>query len=229
MLAKHALRFTKLMLGLYLYGLGIALMVHASIGIPPWDVMAQGIAKQLHLSFGMATVLVSALVMLAWIPIRQKPGIGTLLNGLLIGVFADSVLPWLPVTNVYWIQLLLFVTGMVVVALAMGFYISTNYGTGPRDGFIVGMQRTLKRPLWIVRGSIELTVLALGWLLGGQVREGTVIFAVGIGYLMQLSFKAFGIKTHKPAAETNPAEHKPPEHKPVEHEFTEPEPDPGAF
>lgn len=219
MIAKHALRFTKLMLGLYLFGAGVALMVHAAIGISPWDVMAQGIAKQLHLSFGMATVLVSGIVLLAWIPIRQKPGIGTVLNGLLIGVFADSVLPLLPELDAYWLRLLTFTAGMVIVALATGLYIGANYGSGPRDGFIVGMQRTLKRPLWLVRAGIEVTVLALGWLLGGQVREGTVIFALGIGYLMQLSFKVFGVTTHRSAAKQ----------KQGSHEFIEPEPDPGSF
>jgi uncharacterized membrane protein YczE len=217
MLADSALRFTKLLLGLYLFGFGVALMVHASIGIPPWDVLAQGISKTFNISYGMASIVVSALVLTLWIPIRQKPGIGTVLNGILVGVFADSVFPWLPRMQSYPQQLGFFLFGMVSLALASGLYISSNLGAGPRDGFVVGMQRRLMKPLWLVRAVTEILALLIGFLLGGQVREGTVIFALGIGYLMQLSFRIFGIKTHKR------------EDNVQTRNFEEPEPDPSAF
>ena len=195
MQATLATRFAKLLLGLYLYGWGIALMVHAAIGIPPWDVLAQGISKQLNISYGIASIIVSAAVLLLWIPLRQKPGIGTLLNAVLIGLFADTVFPILPVLDGYWQQMAMFVLGMVVLSTATGLYISSNLGSGPRDGFIVGSQRKLRQPLWLVRTVIEALALLVGWILGGQVREGTLIFALGIGYLMQLSFRVFRIPT----------------------------------
>jgi len=197
MRANLTTRLAKLLLGLYLYGWGIALMVHAKIGIPPWDVLAQGISLQLKISYGVASIIVSALVLLLWIPLKQKPGIGTVLNAILIGLFADTVFPILPSMDTYWQQLAMFILGMLVLSTATGLYISSNLGSGPRDGFIVASQRLLKRPLWQVRTAIEATVLVIGWVLGGQVREGTLIFAIGIGYLMQLSFRVFGIATAK--------------------------------
>lgn len=200
MFVAYAVRYLKLLLGLYLFGWGVALMVQASIGIPPWDVLAQGVSKQLHVTYGTASVVVSAIVLFTWIPLKQKPGIGTVLNGLLVGVFADTVFPLLPDLTVYWQQLTMFLVGMLCLATATGFYISTNFGAGPRDGLMVGLQRALRRPLWQVRTAVEVLVLTTGWLMGGQVREGTLIFAVGIGYLMQLSFRAFKVKTSKPRA-----------------------------
>jgi len=187
-------KFVQLMVGLTIYGIGIGTLVDAKIGIAPWDVFAQGISLQTHISFGIATVVVSALVMLAWIPLRQRPGIGTLLNAVLIGVFADIFVPLLPKYDTYPENLAKFVVGMLIVAFATGMYISSNFGAGPRDGLIVGTQKRLGWPFWLVRTVFEGTVLTIGWLMGGQVREGTVIFAVCIGYLMQLSLKGFGVR-----------------------------------
>jgi len=190
----YAQRYARLLAGLYLYGLGLALMVYAQIGVPPWDVLATGISKQLHISYGWASVTVSALVLLTWIPLRVKPGVGTIANGLLIGIFSDTVFPWLPTLNGYWQQLGAFLLGLSMVGLATGFYISSRLGTGPRDGMMIGLQKVLKRPFWQVRTLVELVVMTTGWFLGGQVREGTLIFAVGIGYLTQVSFRMFGLK-----------------------------------
>ena len=187
-------KFLQLMVGLTIYGIGIGTLVDAKIGIAPWDVFAQGISTQTHISFGIATVVVSALVMLAWIPLRQRPGIGTLLNAVLIGVFADIFMPLLPKYDTYLENLAKFVVGMLIVAFATGMYISSNFGAGPRDGLIVGTQKRLGWPFWLVRTVFEGTVLTIGWLMGGQVREGTVIFAVCIGYLMQLSLQGFGVR-----------------------------------
>ena len=192
------IRLTKLIGGLYVYGWGLALMVHAKIGIPPWDVLAQGISVQTKLSYGVSSVIVSALVLVAWIPLKQKPGLGTVLNAVLIGLFADTVFPLLPdLHDVYWLQLLEFCGGMVLVAFATGIYISSRFGSGPRDGLMVGTQQATGWPFWIVRTMFEVTVLTIGWLMGGQVREGTLIFAVCIGYLMQTSMKAFGVPIKK--------------------------------
>ena len=186
-------RLVVLIFGLFVYGLGVAMTVHASLGIAPWDVFAQGISIQTGLSFGVSTVVVSALVLLAWIPLRVKPGIGTIANAVLIGLFADFWLLVLPDTSIYWQRLLIFLAGVVVVAIATGLYISSALGSGPRDGLMQGTANALDKPFWMVRTAYEGSVLSLGALMGGQVREGTLIFALSIGYLVQLSMKFFKI------------------------------------
>jgi uncharacterized membrane protein YczE len=187
------LRLVILVFGLFVYGLGVALTVQASLGIAPWDVFAQGISIQTGLSFGVSTVVVSGLVLLAWIPLKVKPGIGTIANAILIGLFADFWLLLLPDLTIYWQQLLMFLIGVVIVALATGLYISSKLGSGPRDGLMQGTANALDRPFWLVRTGYEGSVLTIGWLMGGQVREGTLIFALSIGYLVQLSLKFFKI------------------------------------
>ena len=184
----------RLILGLFIFGLALAMMVKAHIGIPPWDVLGQGLAKTLGISFGTATIIVSAIVLLAWIPLKVRPGIGSVLNAILIGLFVDLCLPYLPEFDNYLANLLLFLLGMATVAFATGLYISANLGSGPRDGLMIGTQKALGWPLWLVRTMYEGTVLTIGWLLGGQVREGTLIFAICIGYLMQSAMKFFKIQ-----------------------------------
>jgi len=186
-------RLLILIFGLFVYGLGVAMTVHAGLGIAPWDVFAQGISIQTGLSFGVSTVVVSALVLLAWIPLKVKPGIGTIANAILIGLFADFWLLILPDTSIYWQRLLIFLAGVVVVAIATGLYISSALGSGPRDGLMQGTANALDKPFWMVRTGYEGSVLTLGALMGGQVREGTLIFALSIGYLVQLSMKFFKI------------------------------------
>ena len=188
---RTATALLRLMLGLFIYGLGLALMVKASIGIAPWDVFAQGLSIQAHITYGWASVAVSAIVLICWIPLKQRWGIGTVLNGLLIGLFADFWMALMGQNDYYLLQLGQFVLGMCVVALATGLYISAKLGTGPRDGLMIGTQRLLGWKFWRIRTMYEGTVLLIGWLMGGQVREGTLIFAVCIGYLMQLSLKLF--------------------------------------
>lgn len=198
-MSHWALRFIRLVVGLYIYGWGIAMMVHAELGIAPWDVFAQGISRQTNLSFGISTVVVSMLVLLAWIPLKIKPGLGTIMNAVLIGVFADLAAPFLPELTEYWQQMAMFLAGMVIVAFSTGLYISSNFGAGPRDGLMVGTQKLVGKPFWMIRTSYEATVLTVGFLMGGQVREGTLIFALCIGYMMQLSLQLFGMqpKTRK--------------------------------
>ena len=186
-------RFFYLVLGLWVYGVGVALMVHASIGIAPWDVFAQGLGLRLGISFGTATIVVSLLVMLMWIPLRVRPGLGTLMNAVLIGVFADLTLYWLPSVDSYLVQLAEFVAGMVIVSFATGLYISTGMGKGPRDGFMVGLASKLNKPFWLIRTLTEVGVVGAGFLLGGQVREGTLLFALAIGYLNQIALQLFGL------------------------------------
>jgi uncharacterized membrane protein YczE len=182
-----------LFVGLGVYGLGVALTVHAGIGIAPWDVLGQGIAVQTGLSFGVSTVIVSIFVLLCWIPLKVKPGFGTIANALLVGLFADFWLLILPELSEYWQQLGTFVLGVVVVAIATGLYISSRLGSGPRDGLMQGTANVLDQPFWIVRTAYEASALTLGWLMGGQVREGTLIFALTIGYLVQISLRVFKI------------------------------------
>lgn len=191
---KSVRRLTRLNLGLFIYGLALSMVVNAKIGIPPWDVFAQGISKQLHTSYGVASIIVSTIVLIAWIPLKVKPGVGSILNAILIGLWMDFWTPFTPVFTEYWQNLAMFSLGTATVAYATGLYISSHLGSGPRDGLMIGTQRLLGWPFWQVRTMYEITVLAIGWTMGGQVREGTLIFAVSIGYLMQASLKFFGME-----------------------------------
>lgn len=179
------------MVGLLIFGLAVALIVQARVGVPPWDVLAQGLAKTLNLEFGTGIILVSAIVMLAWIPLRLRPGFGSIANALLIGGWANVFLIWIQPASNYLISVTMFLAGMALVALASGLYISAGLGAGPRDGLMIGTAKRLGKPLWLVRTCYELAALSIGWMLGGQFREGTVFFALTIGYLMQRSIKYF--------------------------------------
>ncbi|MDA8718800.1 hypothetical protein N9L99_00215 [Aquiluna sp.] len=191
--SKFPARFIKLVVGLFIYGIGVAMTVDAQLGLAPWDVLAQGISKQTALTFGYATVLVSVLVLIAWIPLRVKPGLGSVMNAVMVGLVADLALSFIPTPDVYWQKLLLFFGGMVVISFATGLYISCGMGKGPRDGLNVGIAQRFKLPFWQARSIVEITVVAIGFLLGGQVREGTLIFALGIGYMNQLGMRLFGL------------------------------------
>ena len=188
---KSLSRLIRLNLGLMFYGFGLALIVEAEIGLPPWDVFAKGISIQLGTTYGVASVIVSALVLIAWIPLKVKPGIGSILNAILIGLWSDVFIPLIPKTTNYLVELAMFLLGMLIVAVATGLYITSYLGSGPRDGLMIGTQKLLGWPLWQIRTMYEVLVLAIGWLMGGQVREGTLIFAVCIGVLMQLGLKVF--------------------------------------
>lgn len=185
---------TRLMLGLFIYGLALAMVIKAEIGVPPWDVFAQGISVTSGITYGQASIVVSVIVLLAWIPLKVKPGIGSVLNAICIGLFADLWMPYVPTFDSYLANLGMFLLGMTTVAFATGLYISAKLGSGPRDGLMLGTQRLLGWPFWQVRTMYEATVLTIGWLLGGQVREGTLIFAICIGYLMQASLKFFKVQ-----------------------------------
>lgn len=187
-------RLLRLNIGLLIYGLALSMVINAKIGVPPWDVFAQGISIQLNTSYGVASIIVSVIVLLFWIPLKVKPGIGSIMNAILIGLWADFWSQFLPKMDSYWGNLAMLVLGTCTLALATGLYITSNLGSGPRDGLILGLTKRLGWKVWQVRTSIEVLVLAVGWVMGGQVREGTVIFAITIGYLMQLSLKLFKYK-----------------------------------
>ncbi len=189
--SNFVIRLLNLYIGLMIYGLGVALTVDAAIGIAPWDVLAQGISLQSGLSFGVSTVVVSAIVLLLWIPLKVRPGLGTISNAILVGLFADVALYYLPTPDPYWQKLAMFALGMVVISFATGMYISSGMGKGPRDGLMFGVAQRTRIPFWISRSSIELLVVSVGFILGGQVREGTLLFAIGIGYLNQLGLRLF--------------------------------------
>ena len=188
----------QLLIGLFLYGIGIALIVRAAIGVAPWDVLTQGIDNHTHLGFGLITILLSGVVLLLWIPIRQKPGAGTLLNALLIGPSADVGLWLIPADLDLWARVLFFASGLLLIAIATGLYIGAHFGPGPRDGLMTGLHQRTGWKIWIVRTGIEVIVLGIGWALGGNVGIGTVLFAVLIGPLCQRTIPLFAIS--RPAA-----------------------------
>lgn len=178
------------MVGLALYGLALALMVRAQIGVGPWDVLSFGLIEHFPLQYGQATIVVSVIVLLLWLPLRQRFGIGTLLNGLTVGLWADLALMLIPKTSELWLRIPSFAAGLVLLAFATVLYIGADFGPGPRDGLMTGLVRITKKPVWVVRTAIEATVLLVGWALlgwafGTTVGAGTLIFAFGVGPLIQ--------------------------------------------
>lgn len=177
-------RVVQLLVGLFLYGVALGLMVHGGIGVAPWDVLALGVAGQTGIGYGAVTVLVSILVLVLWIPLRQRVGLGTLLNSLLVGPSADLALALIPEPPSIWVGAPMFVAGLVLLAFATGLYIAADFGPGPRDGLMTGLVRRTGWPVWLVRTLLEGSVLAIGFLLGGPVGVGTVLFAFGVGPLV---------------------------------------------
>ena len=198
-------RLIQLLIGLFLYGIGIALIVRAGIGVAPWDVLTQGIDNHTQLGFGLITILLSGVVLLLWIPIRQKPGAGTLLNAVLVGPAADVGLWLIPANLDLWARIVLFAVGLLTVAVATGLYIGAHFGPGPRDGLMTGLHKRTGWKIWIVRTGIEVIVLGIGWALGGNVGIGTALFAVLIGPLCQRTIPLFAIKRAVRAADPAPA------------------------
>ncbi|WP_045073920.1 YczE/YyaS/YitT family protein [Psychromicrobium lacuslunae] len=196
---RLVIRLIRLFVGLVAYGFAIALMIRGSIGASPWDVFGQGLAHTTGLSFGLCTIIISAGVLLLWIPLRQKPGFGTVANAVLIGVFADAGLALLPRLDNLWAQIGLFLTGLVLLAFATALYVGAKLGPGPRDGLMTGLVRRTGKPVWIIRTGIEIVVVLIGFLLGGVVGPGTVVFALGIGPVTQFAFRCLFVDLRKPA------------------------------
>jgi len=189
-------RLVRLFAGLLAYGIAIALMIRGNLGASPWDVFGQGVARTTALSFGLCTIIISAAVLLLWIPLRQWPGFGTIANAVLIGVFADLGLSIIPQGASLPAQALLFIAGLFLLALASALYIGAGLGPGPRDGLMTGLVRATGRPVWMIRTGIELTVVVIGFLLGGVVGIGTLVFAVGIGPLTHLTLRWLRVDLH---------------------------------
>ena len=181
--------------GLWLFGTGEAMFIAAGLGVSPWTVLAQGISLQLGWSVGFATFVVSVSVLLLWIPLKEVPGIGTLSNAVLIAIAIDVMTPLLIPPEDSVIRYLQLIVGVVLIGVGSGFYLTANLGPGPRDGLMTGLHRLTQKPIGLVRVGLEITVLCAGWLLGGTVGVGTVVFALGVGYTVALSLslvKRFG-------------------------------------
>lgn len=170
-----------LLAGLYAFGTGEALIVLGGLGVSPWTVLAQGLATLLPMSIGAATLLVSVVVLLVWIPLRERPGLGTVANAVVIALALQVGVSVLPVAEGVPMQLSFVLVGIALVGLGSGFYLTTNLGPGPRDGMMTGLHQRTGIPVGRVRMGIEVVVLGVGWLLGGTVGVGTVLFALLIG------------------------------------------------
>lgn len=199
-------RIVQLVVGLFGYGIAISLMVQAGLGVAPWDVLTQGIAKQSGLPFGLLTNIIGLAVLLCWIPIRQRPGVGTVANVLIIGPSAQLGLALFPQQHELLFQLMFFVAGLVLLAIATGLYIGARLGPGPRDGLMTGIHARTGWKIWMVRTAIEVTVLLIGWALGGNFGPGTVVFALLIGPMVAITIPRLTVPGGKPAAATAPAD-----------------------
>lgn len=198
LISEHlGVRLFRLFSGLFLYGSAIALMVRANIGSSPWDVFGQGVSRTFGISFGLATICISGLVLLLWIPLRQRMGFGTVANAVLVGIFADLALAVLSTPDQLVLQSLMFLAGLLMLAFASALYIGAGMGPGPRDGLMTGLVRVSGLPVWVIRTSIELLVVVVGWLLGGVVGIGTLVFALTIGPLVQHALKLLFVDLNK--------------------------------
>ena len=170
-----------LILGLWLFGTGEALLVVSDLGNGPWTVLAQGLTVRTPVSIGVATIIISALVLLLWIPLHERPGLGTIANAIVIAIALQVGVEFIPHPDPLWVRFVFVIAGIALIGLGSGLYLTTNLGPGPRDGWMTGLHVRYGWPVSRVRFGIEVTVLVLGWLLGGTVGLGTVLFAVLIG------------------------------------------------
>ena len=167
--------------GLTLFGLGEGLLIVSFTGASPWSVLAQGISLNVNLSIGTITFLISIAVLILWIPLSQKPGMGTILNALIIALMIDLCIKFVPTPTNYYNQLILAVISVILVGIGAGIYLVSNLGPGPRDGLMIGLQKITNLPIAVVRATLEISVVTVGWYLGGTVGIGTLLFAFGIG------------------------------------------------
>ena len=175
-----------LVLGLILFAIGETLLITANQGVSPWTVLAQGISFQSNLSIGVTTFIVSIFVLLLWYPLSQKPGLGTILNIILISIVIDLTIPILPYPKSFSFQIIQSVVAVFVVGLGSGFYLTANLGPGPRDGLMTGLQNLTNQPIALIRTIIEVSAVGVGFYLGGIVGIGTLLFAFGIGPTVSL-------------------------------------------
>jgi hypothetical protein len=184
--------FLFLCLGLTLFGLGEGLLIVSFTGASPWSVLAQGISLNVDFSIGTITLFISIGVLIFWLPLNQKPGIGTILNALIIAVMIDICIKFVPTPENYIPQLILAVIGVLITGFGGSIYLVANLGAGPRDGLMVGLQKKTNMPIAAVRAFLEITVVTIGWYLGGTVGVGTLLFAFGIGPAVALGLYLTG-------------------------------------
>ena len=184
--------FFFLCFGLIIFGLGEGLLIVSTMGNSPWTVLAEGIHLDIGFSIGLITIFISIIVLLFWFPLNQKPGIGTILNALIIGLMIDLCIRFVPTPENYISQLLLAIIAVLTVGLGGGIYLVANLGPGPRDGLMMGLQKKTNLPIATVRAFLEITVMSIGWYLGGTVGIGTLLFAFGIGPAVALGLFIVG-------------------------------------
>lgn len=197
-------RLAQLFVGLVLYGVSMAMMLRAGLGLDPWDVLHAGIASRVPLTFGQVTIVVGALVLLLWVPLRQMPGLGTVANVVVIGLATDATLAHLGAPGALVARVGLLTVGIVLNGVAGGLYIGSQLGPGPRDGLMTGLALRTGWSIRLVRTGIELSVLACGWVLGGPVGVGTVLYAVAIGHLVQFVLPIVTVRLECPATPAGP-------------------------
>ena len=185
-----------LVFGLFLFGLGESLLITSGAGVGPYTVLAQGISNHSGWSIGLSTFVISIFVLLLWIPLKQKPGMGTILNAFIIALTIEFSVFYLPYPETYPMQILQVVVGVLIIGIGSGFYLIANLGAGPRDGLMIGLQKKTNLPIYSIRTIIEVSVVIVGWLMGGVVGLGTAIFAFGIGPSVALGLSMVG-KTSK--------------------------------
>tara|TARA_B100000579_G_scaffold354211_1_gene309152 strand:+ start:117 stop:764 length:648 start_codon:yes stop_codon:yes gene_type:complete len=173
--------FFFLCFGLTLFGLGEGLLIVSFMGASPWSVLAQGISLNINLSIGTITLLISLAVLVLWIPLGQKPGMGTIFNAIIIAIMIDLCIKFVPTPSTYIHQFILAVISVITVGIGGGIYLVSNLGAGPRDGLMIGLQKLSNLPIALVRGALEISAVSVGWYLGGTVGIGTLLFAFGIG------------------------------------------------
>ncbi len=193
-------RIVQLLVGLILYGVSMAMMLRATLGLNPWDVFHAGVTSRVPVTFGQVTIIVGALVLLLWIPLRQWPGLGTIANVIVIGLAVDAALAVIDSPSGLPAQLALLLAGLVLNGLAGGLYIGSQLGPGPRDGLMTGLALRTGLSIRLVRTGLELTVLGAGWLLGGPVGIGTVLYAMAIGPLVQFFLPRVTVSLEAPPA-----------------------------
>jgi len=201
-------RLVQLVVGLAIYGASMALIVRGALGVIPWDVLHTGLIRHVPVSFGQMSILVSLAVLLAWIPMRQMPGLGTIANAFLVGIAADITLAIVPPVDAPAVRVALLLGGIALNGMATAMYLGSQLGPGPRDGFMTGLSRITGRSIRFVRTAIEVTVVAFGWALGGAIGLGTLLYAVAIGPLAQLMLPWFTVELRLPlpdAAELPPS------------------------
>ncbi len=192
-LLHYTHRGVRLLLGLFFFGFAVAMMLRAEVGVDPWTVFAEGLAITTGIGIGWWVVIIGLGVLLLWIPLKQRPGIGTVLNALLVGPAMEVGLLVIDTPETLFHRWVLFLAGVLMLGVASGFYIGARFGPGPRDGLMTGANSRFGWPIWVVRTVVEVTVLTIGWILGGTFGIGTVVFAVAIGPIVHRTIPALTV------------------------------------